>query len=579
MPVFYEHQNGRTYKVDDRGERTQLANFIAEITHETRYLDGRTTETILTIVGKQEDTDLPPIEVTAEQFATLTWIMPGWGVQAIVNPGGGTKDDLRAAIQTFSKPHKTTIHRHIGWTTLNGRRNYLHGRGAINDKGADSTVRVDLPDELSRYCLPDPNLLPPDDFIRATLALTRIAPRHITWTLLAATLAPLYGPADFAIHLAGKTGTFKSELLSLYQSHYGCDMDARHLPGSWSSTANALEAQAYYAKNAVFSVDDFVPMGTAWQQRSYQTTADKIIRSQGNQSGRARLTDTSALQTAMYPRGLILSSGEDVPEGHSVRARMMILELSPGDITAQNLTAAQKQRTKYPHTTANLIMYLAGHDVDLKDAAENIRNQYLDVGHTRTPPMIGRLIATINHFLWWSTEIQAMTVDNAAAIATQAAEAILEAANKQQHYLQAQDPCEVFCNTIRHILTAHLGHVRTLNGGIPRNPTLLGWTEEATAGDIPTFRSHGPCIGWADWSTDAFYLDATAGYNTVKKHAGNELPTTKQTMMRRLKDDGLLTRVDDTRQRNTVRITAETHPRQVLMMPLSQTLDIQEKPE
>ena len=46
--------------------------------------------------------------------------------------------------------------------------------------------------------------------------------------------------------------------------------------------------------------------------------------SSGNQAGRARLTDTSNLQQTFYPRGVIFSTGEDTPEGHSVRARMMI---------------------------------------------------------------------------------------------------------------------------------------------------------------------------------------------------------------------------------------------------------------
>ena len=302
----YEYIAGRTYRLEGRQGKEELANFVAKITREIRYNDGRESRTVLTIEGENPDGPLPTLETTAEQFATLSWVLPAWGVQAVILPGQGTKDDLRTAIQLNSKPTKEVVYRHTGWATIEGKPAYLHSGGAITADGNNPNIRVELPDELSRYTLPSPNG-PPTAAIRSSIALARITPLDVGWTLLAATLAPLYGPVDFAIHLAGRTGTYKSELIALYQAHYGAGMDARHLPGSWSSTANALEAQAYYAKNAAFAVDDFVPMGTSWQQKTYQTTADKIVRSQGNQSGRARLTDTSALQTAMYPRGIILS--------------------------------------------------------------------------------------------------------------------------------------------------------------------------------------------------------------------------------------------------------------------------------
>ena len=40
-------------------------------------------------------------------------------------------------------------------------------------------------------------------------------------------------------------------------------MDARHLPGSWSSTGNALEGLAFSAKDVLLVVDDFAPTGSA----------------------------------------------------------------------------------------------------------------------------------------------------------------------------------------------------------------------------------------------------------------------------------------------------------------------------
>jgi len=581
----YEVLNSRTYRLTSDGERQLLANFNARIIEEIRYIDGPTVETNLVIEGEappQGDSDQPTplgkVTVSAPSFAGLQWVMPAWGVRAVISPGGTVKEDLRTATQLRSTPKTTTIYKHIGWTKLDDKRAYLHAKGAITAKGNDPTVQVMLSPELSRYDLTPP-MADVKACVIATLDLASLAPPEVAWPMIAATFAPLYGPVDFAMHLAGRTGTFKSEFISLLQSHFGPEMDARHLPASWSSTANALEAQAYYACNAPMVIDDFVPTGTSWQVRTYHTTADKIIRAQGNQAGRARLTDTSNLQTTMYPRGIILSTGEDTPDGHSVRARMMILELSPGDIDAKRLTQAQAERPNYVGTTAALIQSLATTPVELTARAQDIRNKNLDVGHTRTPSMLARLMATAEAFLEWCGKV-AIGEKKAKSLAKVAAAAILTAAQRQQSYLESADPCDLMAATIRHILAAGLGHMRTVNGGVPLQPTLLGWTEEGGGfSDIPQYKSHGPCLGWVSWDEDEMYLEANSGFNAVKKQAGQELATTKQTLFKRLKDAGVLTRTDDARQRNTVRVTAEQHPRVVLSLCLSTILETNEKPQ
>lgn len=580
----YEHRNGRIIVVENSGNEKILSNFDARISQETRYVDERAVQTVLTITGYQQDRDgnqkdLPAIKVPAEIYPSMSWVLPNWGVQAVIHPGDGVKEHLRTAIQLASQPEVRTIFRHTGWQDIHGTRTYLHGGGGIQADGNKPDINVDLPIELSNYNIKSTTKIA--QAIDATLSLLFLSRLDITAPLLAATFAPLYGPIDFALHLTGRTGTFKSEIVSLFQCHYGHNMDARHLPGSWSSTANALEAQAYTAKNAVFVIDDFIPAGTSWQQRAYQTTADKLIRGAGNQAGRARLSDTINLQTAMYPRGMIVSTGEDTPEGHSVRARMLILELSPGDVKTERLTAAQKLRETYQGTTAALIQRLAAGPVTLDQRTEQYRDQLLDVGHSRTPSMLGRLLAVTEDVLRWMLAIEAIKEDQHNSIWSTMRAAILEAGDLQESYLQAADPVDLFTATIRHLFSAHLAHVRTLNGGIPRHKaTILGWTQINQDGDdMPLFKSAGPCIGWVDINENELYIDANSGYAVIKKHAGGDLTLTKNTMIKRLRDAGLIRRVDDARQRNTIRITAESHPRQVMALSLSQTLDVGGTPE
>lgn len=570
----------RTVKKDKDGSEAELANFEAEIREETRYKDGQSTKTILTITGRDNEEEFPKLEIEAEKFAGLGWVMPGWGVTAVINPGQGIKDDFRTAIQLRSKPVKKTVYTHTGWTSIDGKPAYLHNGGAINQDGNNPNVRVELPHELRNYRMTTKASV--KDSVLATLGLLRLASPNLIWPVFASMLSPMTDAVDFACHVTGKTGTYKSEIASLFQSHFG-DMDARHLPGSWSSTANALEAQAYRAKNAVFCIDDFIPSGTSWQQKSYQKTADQIIRGQGNQAGRARLTDVSSLQTTMYPRGIILSTGEDTPEGHSVRARMMILELTPDDIDVGALSSSQAARELFQATAAHYIQWLAKNlkkkRENIKAAAKKIRDDNLRVGHSRTPGMLGVLIANAHAFIEWAEAAGAIGTRKGQQLKKISRNAILEAGMSQEQYLVAADPCDAFCEAIRTIIAGHIGHMRTIQGGVPMKAGMLGWTEDISTGDLPMYRPHGKTLGWIDWDADLLYIDATAAYNDIKKHSGGAVTFTKQTMLKRLKDAGLIVRTDDARQRNTIRVTCEGHPRQVIAMPVSTVLQTQEKPE
>ena len=140
-----------------------------------------------------------------------------------------------------------------------------------------------LPEPLVAFCLPAPPegaALP--DAVRASLGLLRLGPGRATFPLLAAVFrAVLVGDTDFALHLAGPTGSFKSEAAALAQQHFGAGMDARPLPANWSSTANALEGLAFSAKDALLVVDDFCPTGAAHDVQRYHREADRLFAARG----------------------------------------------------------------------------------------------------------------------------------------------------------------------------------------------------------------------------------------------------------------------------------------------------------
>lgn len=582
----YIEENFMTLRIDDNGKEV-MSNFIARITEEIRYTDGVAEETTLKLKGWQKDPtkpdekdaaiELPEVEMEAKDFASMAWVLPKWGVRAVIRPGTSIKDDLRTAIQMGSVPKIRTVYRHIGWTKEGSRSLYIHAGGAIGKNGNDSSVKALLPNELRKFLIEE---MPIVESVKASIELASVKSLRFGWPLLATTLAPLFGSTDFAIHISGRTGSFKSEIMSLFQSHYGV-MNARNLPGSWSSTANALEALAYYAKNAAFTIDDFIPAGTAWQQRSYQQIADKIIRAQGNQAGRARLTDISSLQVTMYPRGSILSTGEDVPEGHSVRARMMISEITPGDIKPTQLSSWQKKRELYQGTTFHLIKYIAANDLYesevIKALSDKYRDECLGIGHTRTPSMMGKMVAVIDVFLEFAATMKVISEAERTKLLKEAKSTIFKIGGEQQQYLEDADPVDIFLQSIRNVLSVGTGHIRSISGGVPKQAEILGWTVEHPDSDMPSYKARGATIGWVKWDEGIIFIDTGSGYNIIKKNAGAEMSLTKNTLIKRIKDSGELRRTDENRQRNTVRITADGHPRTVIALSAAKVLQSNEE--
>ena len=48
------------------------------------------------------------------------------------------------------------------------------------------------------------------------------------------------------------------------------------------------------------------------------------------------------LRSPHPPRTLVLATGEEVPRGHSLRARLLIVDVSPGDVVRTALNESQQ---------------------------------------------------------------------------------------------------------------------------------------------------------------------------------------------------------------------------------------------
>src|ERR1019366_2034922 len=212
-----------------------------------------------------------------------------------------------------------------------GENYYLHAGGAIGPAGNRTDICVSLQDKLPNYRLPDPPSGPElISAIRVTLQMLDVTLDRLTFPVYAAIWRSILGSATFSVHIAGSSGAGKSQLAALAQQHFGAAMDGDNLPASWLGTANATGTLAFYAKDAILVVDDFVPAGNAASQQKLHSEADKLLRAQGNSAGRRRLSSDGRLLGNPPPRGLILSTGEDTPRRKSLNARMVLLHFPRG---------------------------------------------------------------------------------------------------------------------------------------------------------------------------------------------------------------------------------------------------------
>ena len=553
---------------------TLLTNFTARIVADVLEDDGAEIRRFLEIevtVGEKQRR----ITVPADQFDSMRWVSEQVGLSAWVKAGQLTRDRAREAIQAVSgEIPEARVYAHTGWVTLDEEPVYLHARGAIGRGGRIADVKLKLPG-LEHFELPAPPAAA-REAVRASLALLEIGPEAITVPVLAAVTRAVLGPADFSIHVAGPTGAFKTELAVLAQQHFGADFRATNLPGSWTSTENAIEALLFTAKDALCVVDDFTPSGSPHDVQRRHAQADRVLRAQGNRSGRGRLRPDGTPRAVKSPRGIMLSTGEDVPTGKSLRARTLILELQHDSIDQRLLSRAQRAacRGLYAQALSGYVSWLApryssvreGLDAELAELRTAAQQSTL---HRRTPAAIADLAVGLRHYLAYAVDCGAISDEEAESLGKRAWCALRMASAAQRLHQEGSDPVRRFLELLSSSIASGVAHVAASTGSAPERPDAWGWRQVVSGGgyDRDEWRAHGNRIGWVDGAD--LYLDADASFKAaqaVGRDIGDALAVTPATLRKRLAEAGRLASTDlDTRRATiSIRRSLEGRRREVL---------------
>lgn len=599
----YVSHAGRTYHcVLDHGEdgavsiskRTKLANFVAKIAGERIVDDGAETRREWAI--QVEQFSRPPLtaSIPAERFSGLDWITEKAGPRCVIQPGSGKRDHLRCAIQELSGEDipSSTVFAHTGWREVGGKWVYLHGDGAIGPDGIVPSVAVSLHGASAHYRLPAPptgsDLIAA---IRASFSILSLAPDPIVFSIIAAIYRAALGSADITLWLSGLTGVGKSEVAALAQQHYGALMTRLRLPGNWASTDNAMEGLAFTIKDALLVADDFCPSGGKHDHDRMHRVADRLIRGAGNSAGRQRMNADGTLRPPRPPRALIVGTGEDVPRGHSLAARLWTVEIEKGVVDFSKLGQCQRDAANglYTAALAGFVRWLAPDYRDLLNRLNLERTELRDrfVGnypHSRTPDALANMLLGIRYALRFAEIVGAINESERGALWNRGCAAFQIVAGRQGDYQRAHDPVVRFAELLRSLLSSGRAHIAGNDGKVPDAPPApefwgwegrdfrLGPNESAT-----NWTGKGEKIGWV--CDQELLLDPDSTFAAIQQLVQSQatvFPVGQDTLCRRLKERDKLLRTD--KDRTTCKITVEGSRRRVLVLSVADTLSLPAEP-
>jgi hypothetical protein len=378
-----------------------------------------------------------------------------------------------------------------------------------------------------------------------------VAPDHATVPLLGGIYRAVIGGSDMSVHISGFTGAQKTELAALAQQHFGPTMHARALPASWESTANMLEMMASAAKDAVFVIDDYVLSsgGTSVDRARLNQKADRVLRAQGNNSALGRLRPDTTMKPQRPPRCLIISTGEEVPGGQSLRARIIIIELECGEVDQEKLTTAQKDAVGgvYARAMAGYVRWLAPRLDEVRREFKSLvqeRRARFDADHKRSADAFAQISAAWSTWLRFVRETGAVTQTEVDAIEAEVWSTLMALSSQQKGLQRASDPVERFLSLLGGVLSSGRGHICRSDqpDDRPRDPDAaraLGWKRDSNGSG--NWHPLGPCIGWL--AEDGLYVEPEAAFAAAQQlgnASGDPVGIMASTLWKRMHQRNLL---------------------------------------
>lgn len=148
--------------------------------------------------------------------------------------------------------------------------------------------------------------------------------------------------------------------------------------------------------------------------------AERLFRAAGNHQRRSRMSGRGQLRAPRPLRALVLATGEEVARGHSLRARLLIVELKPGEVDQAVLTRSQRTGGDGQLAAAlgGYLAWIAGRYEELQELLHErvceLRSRKLQQSspvHARLPNTLAELPSGWEIWLRFASELGAISSD------------------------------------------------------------------------------------------------------------------------------------------------------------------------
>jgi hypothetical protein len=534
----------------------QISNFTMFVERDTVIRDGpeerHQFEGIIRLHGK-----VAKFSISSEQFASNEQL------RAVVFASAGPKaailgrvDALRTAISRVSAPVARTITTDIGWNETGD--GYLVPAGTIDaagfhPAGEDDAVRVDLSDEEgARWLGMTP--LEPAALIEVkqhiVTDLMSLHERPVMYTLLAAAALAVLdrfsgSTQRLAVWLKGLTGAGKSFAAKLAMNLFG-DYDLRDGArfATWGSTAYYVQRQGYFYKDSLYLIDDYKPEVIAQRDAVY------VLQNYGDGTGRGRLRKDATSNITRPIRGLLLSTGEDLPQNNaSALARTVIVAVPQAEKNLERGARCLAECRRYSAVMADFISWLLAEGRTQQFAARVKQHEaayYARVAgeqnDSRIASNFGRLAAAFAEFArylsdaWptWHKEAQRFS-----------GTILVRALDEMTEIVKCQQASAIFLETLGNLLEHSKVRVVKWYGDCEspeelKNRPRVGKFEAATPLPYAAYGKPKPAHQKGDIFAINLPLALEAVQESLRRRARPELRVTEQTLLAMLAEDGKL---------------------------------------
>jgi hypothetical protein len=347
---------------------SQLTNFIVALDRDVSVVDGgdrrRRFEGRITLLGRDSAFVIAADDYAVpHRFAAAVFGAAGAKARFLARP-----DAVVRAVSATSAPVQRVVTTAFGYA--DDGASYLAPSVRVDAAGVhavadDDPVRVDLGAE---QCARHLDLLAPrpgdvDELKRHVVSdLLALHDRRVTSCLLAAAaLAVLFrfvrGVNRPALWLVGVTGSGKSFLAKLFMNFFGdFPIEDGSRVGSWSSTANFLQRQGFFFRDALFLVDDYK------SEVTHHRETLKLLQNYADGSARGRLNADATTNVSRPIRGTLVATGEVIPENTpSALARTVVVTTPPREKDVERGLRCLAHRERYPALMADFIRHVLRH--------------------------------------------------------------------------------------------------------------------------------------------------------------------------------------------------------------------------